>query len=110
MPRPSFNASFAPSHCMAMFGELLNSRYVAAREGTATRRRQATMSAAFMGRPPGLAEPLFMPRIGVVVVSALFPEAGAVFRNELDGAHPLGALPEVAARHDEAHRSAMIRL
>src|SRR5581483_10410466 len=52
----------------------------------------------------------FAPGVGVVVVAVALPEAGLVDRRELDSAQPLGALPEVLARDDEAQRIAVLRM
>src|SRR5438477_12741633 len=60
--------------------------------------------------PCSSAEPFLAPRVGVVVVAASLPESGAVFGHELDRARPLGALPEVTARHHESHGIAVVRL
>src|SRR5574337_217222 len=52
--------------------------------------------------------PLFLPRIGVVVVAALLPVAGLVVLDEADAGQPLRALPEVAIGDEAAHRRAVI--
>ena len=52
--------------------------------------------------------PLFLPWITIVVVAKRFPEAGLVLIAELEPPNPLGALPEVEVRHEEAGRAAML--
>src|SRR5271165_7172700 len=46
----------------------------------------------------GSAVALFVPRIGVVVVAADFPEAGTVGAGQLDPAHPFRRLPQIKPR------------
>src|SRR5215212_9621235 len=53
---------------------------------------------------------LFAPRVAVVVVTQGLPEAGFVFSNQPQSSHPLGALPEVKVRHEQAGRTAVLRL
>src|ERR1700689_7438 len=53
---------------------------------------------------------LLGPGVGMVVIAAHFPKSAPVYVGELDGAHPLGALPCVQLRHDEAQRKSMIGL
>src|SRR5690606_17389063 len=57
-----------------------------------------------------LAEALFLPRVGIVVVAVALPEAEPVVRRELEAADPLGALPEVALGHDEPERPSVLEL
>ena len=52
---------------------------------------------------------LFLREVGVVVVAVALPEPGLVVVEELEPAKPLRALPEVARRHDEADRPAVVR-
>src|SRR5262249_18437706 len=49
--------------------------------------------------PVGVA--LLVPGIGFVVIAVPFPESGLIGGGELERAHPLGALPEITAGHDE---------
>src|SRR5205085_9996664 len=51
---------------------------------------------------------LFLPVVRVVVVAVALPEARLVGGAKLEPAEPLGALPEVAARHDEPERPAVL--
>src|SRR5207248_714774 len=51
---------------------------------------------------------LFLPVVRVVVVAVALPEAGLVGRAQLEAPEPLRALPEVAARDDEAERPAVV--
>src|SRR5262245_9120087 len=53
--------------------------------------------------------PLFGPGIAPHVVAVLLPEAGVVLLQQLEPAHPLGALPEVEVWHQEADRTAVLR-
>ena len=57
-----------------------------------------------------LAEALFLPGVGVVVVAVALPEAELVVVEELQATDPLAALPEVALRDDQAQRIAVLRL
>src|SRR5262249_13614450 len=60
--------------------------------------------------PAGLeAGSLFAPRISVVGVAETLPEAWLIGGDELEARQPFGALPEVARRDEEAHRSAVLR-
>ena len=43
---------------------------------------------------------LLFPWIGVVMISALFPEAGAVALHKIEAVEPLGAFVEVELGHD----------
>src|SRR6266536_500571 len=52
---------------------------------------------------------LLAPWISAVVVAELFPEPWLVAGDELESAHPLGALPEVQMRHEKARWSAVLR-
>ena len=54
--------------------------------------------------------PLFLPGVGVVVVAVALPEAELVVVEELEAPDPLGALPEVALRDEEAERPAVLLL
>src|SRR5262245_53054812 len=49
------------------------------------------------------------PGIASHVVTVLLPEAGIVLLQQLEPAHPLGALPEVEVRHQKADRPAVLR-
>ena len=60
--------------------------------------QRTSTSIRWGSRPPLLAEALFPPGVGVVVVAVALPEAQAVVVQELQAADPLGALPEVALR------------
>src|SRR5438034_10760091 len=51
---------------------------------------------------------LLFPRIAADVVTVLLPEARAVLRDELEATQPLGALPEVDVRHDQAAGAAVL--
>src|SRR4051812_9552913 len=53
---------------------------------------------------------LLAPRVAVVVVAERLPEAGLVLRHEDEAAHPLGALPEVQMRDEQARGAAVLRL
>lgn len=50
---------------------------------------------------------LLLPGITVIVVAGPLPEPGTVRRTELDGAHPLGAFPEVAPGYERPQGEAM---
>src|SRR5690348_9584130 len=52
--------------------------------------------------------PLLFPRVAVVVVAVHLPEARLVVVAQLDPAHPLGALPEVEVRHEQASGAAVL--
>src|SRR5258706_42813 len=52
--------------------------------------------------PLPVRETLLAPRIGVVVVAVLLPESRAIGGGQLQAADPPPALPEIAARHDQA--------
>src|SRR5215203_783931 len=54
--------------------------------------------------------PLVAPGVAVVVVAQGLPEAEDVVGGELQSPHPLGALPEVQVRHEQASRAAVYRL
>src|SRR4051812_19932236 len=54
--------------------------------------------------------PLFAPGIGVVVVAVQLPEAHAVLAHDLELAQELRRLPEVALRHEQPQRSAVVGL
>ena len=69
------------------------------RDGTARRPRGAYLPVAF-----------FRPRIAVAVVAVLLPEARLVVGEELDAADPLGALPGVEPRDDQAQGPAVVGL
>ena len=43
------------------------------------------------------------------MVAVALPEAGLILGDELEAAHPLGALPEVEMRHDQPQRPAVLR-
>src|ERR687897_294206 len=51
---------------------------------------------------------LLSPGVPVVVVAQGPPEAREVVGSELQPPHPLGALPEVEVRHQQAHRSTVL--
>src|SRR5262249_34890767 len=53
--------------------------------------------------------PLLFPGVAVDVVAVRLPEAGPVGVHEAQPAHPLGRLPEVEVRHEEARRAAVLR-
>src|SRR5687767_9317029 len=53
--------------------------------------------------------PLFLPRVGVVIVAVTLPETKAVFVEELNAAQPLGALPKVLLGYQRAQRVAVLR-
>src|SRR5215208_5882359 len=53
---------------------------------------------------------LLAPGVSVVVVAQRLPEAGDVVGGELQTPHPLGALPEVQVRHEQAGRAAVYGL
>src|SRR3954471_15116024 len=61
-------------------------------------------------RASAVAEALFLPRVGVVILAVPLPEAELVVVEELEPADPLGALPEVALRDEEAERVAVLEL
>src|SRR5262245_20121560 len=52
--------------------------------------------------PPPSAIPLFLPRVGVVVVAACLPIARHVGFSEANPSKPLGALPKVEIRNEGA--------
>src|SRR4051812_39737385 len=54
--------------------------------------------------------PLFAPGIGVVVVAVQLPEAHPVLAHHLELAQELRRLPEVALRHEQPQRSAVVGL
>src|SRR6266576_6405504 len=54
--------------------------------------------------------PLLLPVVGVVVVAVALPEAGLIRGEKFNPAQPLGALPEIARRDDEAQRPAVLGL
>src|SRR4051795_5387172 len=72
--------------------------------------RRLTQATGMQDRPGSLAEALFLPRVGVVVVAVALPEAELVVVEELEAADPLAALPEVALRDDEAERISVLEL
>src|SRR5438309_6914621 len=51
---------------------------------------------------------LFLPGVGVKVIAADLPESRSVDFEELERANPLGALPEVKLRNDEAARAPVL--
>src|SRR5215212_5215304 len=51
---------------------------------------------------------LFAPGVAVVMVTQGLPEAGFVFGDQPQSSHPLGALPEVEVRHEQAGRTAVL--
>src|SRR5215217_4323446 len=53
---------------------------------------------------------LLAPGVAVVVVAQGLPEAGFVFSDQPQSSHPLGALPEVEVRHEQAGRTAVLGL
>src|SRR5215218_5094024 len=53
---------------------------------------------------------LLSPGVPVVVVAQGLPEARVVVGSKLQPPHPLGALPEVQVRHEQAGRSAVLWL
>src|SRR5215213_8593488 len=53
---------------------------------------------------------LLAPGVAVVVVAEGLPEAGFVFGDQPQSSHPLGALPEVQVRHEQAGRTAVLGL
>src|SRR5829696_90131 len=53
---------------------------------------------------------LLAPGVAVVVVAQGLPEAGDVVGGELQSPHPLGALPEVQVRHQQAGRATVYGL
>src|SRR5262249_56923914 len=69
----------------------------------------ASRAGTFYSRGPGSVTgvPLLFPRVAVVVVAVALPEAGAVFLQQLNPAHPLGALPEVEMRDEQPCGSAV---
>src|SRR5262245_26104836 len=52
--------------------------------------------------------PLFAPRIAIAVVPVQFPEPGLVVLHEAQSSYPLGGLPEIEVRHQEACRASML--
>src|SRR3712207_5302730 len=75
---------------------------------TTSPRRQSSLR----GRPATLVAPvaLLAPGVPVVVVAQRLPEAGDVVGGELQAPHPLGALPEVQVRAEQARRAAVLGL
>src|SRR5262249_58257308 len=53
---------------------------------------------------------LLGPRVGVHVVAVLLPETGGIDVQELEGAKPLRALPEVEIAQDQPHGPAAVAL
>src|SRR5215472_13193994 len=53
---------------------------------------------------------LFLPWVAVVVVAVCLPEAGLVGRVEPEAPYPLGALPEVVVRDEQARGAAVLGL
>src|SRR3954468_9764567 len=53
---------------------------------------------------------LFLPGVRVVVVAVELPEALAILGQDLQAARELRRLPEVALRHEEAQRRAVVGL
>src|SRR5690242_981387 len=53
---------------------------------------------------------LLFPGVGVVVVAVQLPEAHAVLAHQLELAHELRRLPEVALRHEQPQRAAVVVL
>src|SRR5262245_4639263 len=53
--------------------------------------------------------PFLAPGIASHVLTVLRPEAWIVLLQQLEPAHPLGALPEVEVRHQKADRPAVLR-
>src|SRR5688572_8735172 len=51
--------------------------------------------------------PLFAPRVTVAVIPVHLPEPWLVVLHEAQPAYPLGGLPEIEVRHQEARRSPM---
>src|SRR4030095_509408 len=51
-----------------------------------------------------------LPGIGIVVIAVALPEAELIVVEELQSPDPLRALPEIALRHEQAERIAMLRL
>src|SRR5262249_60254096 len=74
------------------------------------------MASSLMSFPScvkSLSEPLFLPRIAAHVIAPVLPflpETGPVLVHQLDAADPLGALPGVKPRHDQAQRIAVVWL
>src|SRR5688572_8608193 len=56
-----------------------------------------------------VAETFFLPRVRFVVVAVALPEARSIVRGELEATNPLRALPEIALRHHQAERVAVVR-
>src|SRR3954451_2989303 len=56
------------------------------------------------------AVPLLFPRVTVVVVAVVLPEARLVGVAQLEAADPLGALPEVDVRDEQPGGAAVFRL
>src|SRR4051794_19377499 len=54
--------------------------------------------------------PLFLPGVGVVVVAVELPEAHAVLAHQLELAHELRRLPEVALGHEQPQRPTVVVL
>src|SRR5215216_1697205 len=52
--------------------------------------------------------PLLLPGIRVVVVAVQLPEPHAVVGHELELAHELGRLPEIALGHEQSQRRAVV--
>src|SRR3954471_23631413 len=53
---------------------------------------------------------LLFPRVAVVVVAVVLPEARLVLGAQLEAAHPLGALPEVEVRDEQPGRATVLPL
>src|SRR5262245_34895947 len=52
---------------------------------------------------------LLLPGVSEHVIAAALPEAGRVLGPELDALDPLGGLPGVQARDDQAQRAAVVQ-
>src|SRR3954452_22465417 len=81
----------------------------------ATSRRSSavpTLPVAPVSRITSGSEPVsfFLPGVRVVVVAVQLPEAHAVLAHDLELAHELGRLPEVALGHDQPQRAAVVVL
>src|SRR5882724_7395039 len=51
---------------------------------------------------------LLTPRVAVVVIPERFPESGLIAIHQAQLPHPLGALPEVEVRNEEARRATVL--
>src|SRR5687768_3352154 len=91
---------------------MLFARAVSGRLSMTSPMRQVSLPRVRRASATALISPvaLFTPGIPVVVVAQGFPEAGFVVTQEPQASDPLGALPEVQVRHEQARRATVLGL